>query len=150
MDGSNNGGEGPMTNDPGRPSFLEHLMSRVNRVMGAGKQTPPEQITERRWSLPSKFHAIIFIGLARKYRLEVYRKKGARGFVVFTRGPAAAHRDLKRFAWTPLVETIAVSIEAIFRDTVAAAAQVEFTPEVYDKLDTKDEKPQPAAAPAAP
>lgn len=149
MDGSTNDGVATVAGDPPKPSFLEHLMSRVNRAMGAGRSQPPAEVTERRWSMPSKLHAIIFIGLARKYRLEVYRKKAARGFVVFTRGPAATHRDLKRFAWTPLVDTIAVSIEEIFRDTVATAAQVEFSPEVYDKLDVMgDEKPSPAATPA--
>lgn len=80
-------------------------------------------------------HAVIFIGLAKKYGLKVFRQKGARGVVIWTEGPRHVHRDMKRFAWTPLVEAISAQIEQIFREHIAPTSGVDFSTDVYENLE---------------
>lgn len=119
-----------------KTTFLDHVMSRVRKVMGHRSDSPVTvQMTKRRWSMPTVHHAVIFIGLAKKYGLKVFRQKGARGVVIWTEGPLHVHRDMKRFAWTPLVEAISAQIEQIFREHIAPTSGVDFSPEVYENLE---------------
>lgn len=123
-----------------RETFADFLFKRVSSLT----EEEPEKDVIWRWTHIDRNHLALFVALAQRYGLKVFRVKGTRGHTVYVEGPRNIIWDLKRYAWDPLCEVIRMAIEDYFEGVVGAEAGVQLDLDAFDTLVEVEKKVKPS------